>query len=311
MKSLKGRVAVVTGAASGIGLGLAERFAAEGMKVVLADVEVDALGRAERSLRSAGAEVLAVPTDVSKADQVDRLALEARTAFGGVHVVCNNAGVGPTSGAAFWEMSHADWEWVLGVNLWGVINGMRAFTPILLEQEEGHIVNTASMAGLNTSAPGSMGVYSVTKHAVVALSESLHVSLQIRGANVGVSVLCPAWVRTNISDSVRNRPADYPSTERERTPQATAAIEYIRGLVAAGTQPADIAATVVDAIYEQRFYVIPHPEALPVVRQRMDDILQGRSPVLGPPWAPLRTESPKRVIESETAAATTKGAGRS
>src|SRR6202171_4781585 len=311
MKSLKGRVAVITGAASGIGLAMAERFAAEGMKVVLADVEVEPLGRTEQSLRSAGAEVLAIPTDVAKADQVDRLPQKARAVFGAVHVVCNNAGVGATSGAAFWEMTRADWDWVLGVNLGGVINGMRAFTPILLEQEEGHIVNTASMAGLNTSAPGSMGVYSVSKHAVVALSESLQVSLQIRGAHVGVSVLCPAWVRTNISESVRNRPAEYPSTERERTPQATAAIEYIRGLVAAGTPPADIAATVGDAIPEQRFSVLPPPAALPVVRQRMDAILQARSPVLGPPWAPLRTESPKRVIESGTAAATTQATRRS
>ena len=289
MKSLDGRVAVITGAASGIGLAMAERFAAEGMKVVLADVEVEPLGRAERSLRSAGAEVLAVPTDVSKADQVDRLAQDALKAFGCIHVVCSNAGVGATSGAAFWEMSQADWEWVLRVNLWGAINCMRVFTPILLEQEEGHLVNTASMAGLNTSAPGAMGVYSVTKHAVVALSESLHLSLQVRGANVGVSVLCPAWVRTNINESSRNRPAEYPATQRELTPQAAAAIGFIRQLVTSGMPPATIAATVVDAIRTQRFYVLPHPEALPVVRQRMEDILKGRSPVLGPPWAPLRT----------------------
>ena len=291
MKSLKGRVAVVTGAASGIGLAMAERFAKEGMKIVLADVEVEPLGRAESALRSAGAEAIAVPTDVSKPDQVDRLAADARTAFGGVHVLCNNAGVGATSAAAFWEMSPADWHWVLGVNLWGAINGMRAFVPILLEQEEGHVVNTASMAGLLTSAPGSMGVYSVSKHAVVALSESLQVSLTIRGANVGVSVLCPAWVRTNINDSKRNRPAEYPSSAPEPTPQAAAAIAYVQSLVLSGTPPADIAASVVDAIQEQRFYVLPHRDALPGVRQRMDDILKDRTPVLGPPWAPWRNSS--------------------
>jgi NAD(P)-dependent dehydrogenase (short-subunit alcohol dehydrogenase family) len=222
------------------------------------------------------------------ADHVDRLAQQAREAFGGVHIVCNNAGVGATSAAAFWEMTPADWQWVLGVNLWGAINGMRAFVPILLEQEEGHVVNTASMAGLLTSAPGSMGVYSVSKHAVVALSESLQVSLTVRGANIGVSVLCPAWVRTNISESKRNRPAEYPATAPEPTPQAAAAIEYVRQLVATGTPPASIAATVVDAIHEQRFYVLPHRDALPGVRQRMEDIVKDRTPVLGPPWAPWR-----------------------
>src|ERR1700694_2232033 len=166
--------------------------------------------------------------------------------------------------------------------------GGRTCGASLLEQEEGHVVNTASMAGLNTSAPGSMGVYSVSKHAVVALSESLQVSLQIRDAHVGVSVLCPAWVRTNISESKRNRPAESPDTEPERTPQATAAIEYVKQLVAAGSSPDDMAASVVDAIHKQRFYVLPHREALPGVRQRMEDILENRSPVLGPPWAPWR-----------------------
>src|SRR5215472_10419781 len=200
----EGRVAVVTGAASGIGFGLSERFVAEGMRVVMADVDAPALAEAADLLAGRRAEVLPVTTDVSDGDQVDSLRDRALEAFGAVHVVCNNAGVSGT-GRPLWEMSRRDWEWVMGVNLWGVINGIRSFVPVLLQQDAGHVVNTASMAGV---IPGVLGSYSVTKHAVVALSEALHFQLLPLGAPVGVSVLCPGWVRTRIGESYRNRPAD-------------------------------------------------------------------------------------------------------
>ena len=284
MKVLRGRVAVVTGAASGIGRGLAERFAAEGMRLVLADIEEEPLRRAEHSLRTAGAEVIAVPTDVSDPDQVDRLASRSLEAFGRVQLVCNNAGVGVLSAAPLWEMSRADWEWVVGVNLWGVINGIRAFVPILLEQEEGHVVNTASMAGLTTA---TLGIYSVTKHAIVALSEALFFSLVMRGARVGVSVLCPGWVQTNIMNAERNRPLKYRTgSQAEPAPEEAAVLEFMKHLVATGAPPAKVAARVVEAIHEDRFYVVPQPELLPMVRQRMEDILEGRTPTPIVPGAP-------------------------
>src|SRR5215213_2544837 len=204
MKEFSGKVAVITGAASGIGRGLAEACAREGMKVVLADVDEAALAQAERELKDAGAEVLAVRTDVSKADDVEALARRALDAFGAVHLLFNNAGVG--AGTTVWESTLADWEWVLGVNLWGVIHGVRTFVPLMLEQaDECHIVNTASMAGL-VSGP-ALGVYKVTKHGVVALSETLCCELAIMRSKIGVSVLCPGGVNTRIMDSERVRPA--------------------------------------------------------------------------------------------------------
>ena len=203
MKELKGKVAVITGAASGIGRALADRCVQEGMKAVLADVEVDALAKAEAGLKASGATVLAVPTDVSQARSVAALAQKTLEAFGAVHLLCNNAGVG--SEAAIWESTLEEWEWVMGVNLWGVIHGVRAFVPIMLAQDtECHIVNTASMAGL-ISGPG-LGAYKVTKHAVVSLSETLHHELAERAAKVRVSVLCPGFVNTRIMESARNRP---------------------------------------------------------------------------------------------------------
>ena len=203
MKEFKGKVAVVTGAASGIGRALADRSVQEGMKVVLADVEVEALAKTEAGLKSSGATVLAVPTDVSQARDVAALAQKTLEVFGAVHLLCNNAGVGTE--AAIWESTLEEWEWVMGVNLWGVIHGVRAFVPHMLAQDtECHIVNTASMAGL-ISGPG-LGAYKVTKHAVVSLSETLYHELAERGARVGVSVLCPGIVNTRIMESARNRP---------------------------------------------------------------------------------------------------------
>src|SRR5213593_3387670 len=205
MERFRDRVAVMTGAASGIGLALAERFAAVGMKVVMADVEAPALDVAAAAVRAKAPAVLAVRVDVSRAEDVERLARETYAAFGAAHVVCNNAGVAVIG--AVHEHSLADWQWVMGVNLWGVIHGVRAFVRRMLAGgDEGHIVNTASMAGLTTSP--FMSVYDVTKHAVVALSESMYKEFAMTGAKLGVSVVCPGLINTNIIQSSRNRPAE-------------------------------------------------------------------------------------------------------
>lgn len=267
---------MVTGAASGIGLGMAERFAAEGMRLVMADVEDGALASAANQLKSSGAEVVAVVCDVSQRDDVAALASRTLDAFGAVHLVCNNAGVADTSGAPVWAGSLADWEWVIGVNLWGVIYGLRAFVPLLLREPEGHVVNTASVAGL---VPGALGSYSVTKHAVVALSESLRTELGAIGAHVGVSVLCPGVVRTRILDAERNRPA---GAEERRgaapNPGAQQVLDSLRERIPVGTPPSEIAACVVDAIRSNRLYVLPHPAVIAQIRQRADDIERGSPP---------------------------------
>jgi NAD(P)-dependent dehydrogenase (short-subunit alcohol dehydrogenase family) len=242
------------------------------MRVVLADVEEQALAQAEQALKASGAAVLAVRTDVSRPEEVDRLAAAAMDAFGAVHLVCNNAGVSSASGEPLWRERLATWEWVMGVNLWGVINGVRSFVPLLLEQDEAHVVNTASIAGL---IPGVLGIYSVTKHAVVALSEALHLQLAAGGARVGVSVLCPGWVRTNITTSERNRPDPSPPTS-DPVAQQTRAL--FNRLLETGAAPAEVAAAVVEAIRERRFYVLPQPGWLPAIEQRVEDIEQGRAP---------------------------------
>jgi NAD(P)-dependent dehydrogenase (short-subunit alcohol dehydrogenase family) len=273
----EGRVAVVTGAASGIGFALSERFAAEGMRVVMADVEAPALAEAADLLTGRGAKILPVVTDVSSGEQVDALRDRTLEAFGAVHVVCNNAGVSGV-GRRLWEMSDQDWDWVLGVNLWGVINGIRAFVPVLLGQDAGHVVNTASMAGLTA---GILGPYSVTKHAVVALTEGLYFQLQQQGSAIGVSVLCPGWVRTRIGESDRNRPPELGPPPEEEPGQA-AAREFLRQLLEAGMAPAQVAGHVVDAIRTGRFYVLTHPEMGDSVRRRADEVLSG-----GPPGTAL------------------------
>lgn len=282
MKDLKGRVAVVTGAASGIGRAMANSFAAEGMKVVLADIEQAALSKVADELTAGGATVIPVRADVSKAADVEALAKKTIDSFGAVHVVCNNAGVGPARGA-IWELTEADWQWVLGVNLWGVIHGIRVFVPIMLEQgDEGHIVNTASIAGL-LSAPFA-ATYCVAKHGVVTLSESLHRELAQVGSRVKVSVLCPAWVKTQLMESDRNRPQGLQNaSDQERaTPQAAMMNEAFRQLVASGTDPRDIGAAVVSAICDERFYILTHPEWKEQVRVRMEDILEERVPSVEP-----------------------------
>ncbi len=282
MKEFRDKTAVVTGAASGIGQALAERFAKEGMNVVLADIEEEALARTAGEMKANGATVLAVQTDVAKGADVEDLAEKTVQAFGGVHVVCNNAGVAPVAGAT-WELTEADWQWVLGVNLWGVIHGIRAFVPRMLEQDaEGHIVNTASVAGL-LSAPW-MATYDVSKHGVVTLSESLHQELAQAGSKLKVSVLCPAWVQTQLMDADRNRPAELRDAAGTGTTRPEAAVfnEAVRALVAGGSAASRVADRVCEAIREERFYVLPHPEWKDRVRERMEDILNERNPSTEP-----------------------------
>jgi len=269
-----GRVAVVTGAASGIGRALADRFAAEGMKVVLADVEQEPLEAAVRELRQQERDVIGVHADVRHAAAVEQLAQRALDAYGAVHVLCNNAGVlaaGEISGdrrPPIWEQPIADWQWTLDVNLWGVLHGIRAFVPILLRQhDEGHIVNTGSVAGLMTGA--TLPAYSVSKHAVVRLSEALYFQLKEMGAQVSASVLCPGGVNTGIYAAERNRPAEY-----ARSGIAVPA----RAGGGAGTAPSEIAAAVFEAIRDDRFYILTHDTHEANVRMRMEAILGRRNP---------------------------------
>ncbi len=281
MKDFKDKVAVVTGAASGIGRALVDRFAAEGMHVVLADVEAAPLAQAERELRARGVKTLAVRTDVSKAEEVAALADQTLATFGAVHVLCNNAGVGGES-APVWEIPLEGWQWTFGVNLWGVIHGIRTFVPIMLRQgTEGHVVNTASMAG-HLSLP-FLSPYHATKFAVVTISESLHFELEMSGAKVKASVLCPGFVRTNIMSSERNRPAELQTAVQPTSEAQQALRAAIESSVVAGTPPSEVAARVVEAIREERFYVFPHPDMLVAARNRMENILAQRNPVLGIP----------------------------
>ena len=275
MKDLKGKVAVITGGASGLGRAMAERFAAEGMSVVLADVEPNALAKAEAEMKAAGATVIGVRTDVSKAADVEALARRTLDAFGGVHLLANNAGV--AEGGNVWDNTVADWEWVLGVNMWGVIHGVRVFTPIMLAQgSEGHIINTASVAGL-ISPPG-MGIYCVSKHAVVTLSECLHHDLAQKTDKIKCSVLCPAYVPTGIADSGRNRPAELNQT-RQKTAADLALDASLKKAVQSGKlTAADVAQKVYEAVRDERFYILTHPKIKPSIQWRMEDILQERNP---------------------------------
>ena len=277
MKNFRDRVAVVTGAASGIGLALAERFAGEGMKVVMADIEAGALATASDRLRRKGAAILATRVDVSRPEDVERLADETYDAFGAAHVVCNNAGVAVIG--AVHEHTLADWQWVINVNLWGVIHGVHTFLPRMLAGgDEGHFVNTASMAGL-TTAP-FMSVYDVTKHGVVALSESMYKELTATGAPIGVSVVCPGLIDTNIMRSSRNRPESL-AEEGKAGPMAQAFGQALSDRLAGGYPPSEVAEQVIVGIRDGRFYIVPaQPEVKGNIAIRAQDLLELRNPTL-------------------------------
>jgi NAD(P)-dependent dehydrogenase (short-subunit alcohol dehydrogenase family) len=280
MEDLRGRTAVVTGGASGIGLALAQRFLEQGMNVVVADVEAAALDEAVGRLERSGP-VLGVPTDVSDRDQVFALASAAREAFGPVSVLCNNAGVGGASAGAAWERDPRDWEWIVGVNLWGVVHGVQAFVPDMVERDEGHVVNTASMAGLVMG--GILSPYTTTKHAVVGLSKSMYSDLRMRGSHVGVTVLCPGWVRTRIGESARNWPRRLGPPPEPRSGIDLLASGPGAQLIAGGMDPAEVAALVLGAVREQRFWLLPNAEEmLPGLRQQTDGMLAGTNPDIGP-----------------------------
>lgn len=280
MNDFKGKVAVITGGASGFGKEFAQIGARLGMKLVLADVQQDALDATRAELESQGAEVLAMRCDVRKADQVQALADATMQRFNSVHLVFNNAGVG--SGGLVWENSIADWEWVLGVNLWGVVHGVRTFTPLMLECAkkeagyQGHIVNTASMAGL-LNAP-NMGIYNVSKHAVVSLSETLYQDLQLIGAPIGASVLCPYFVPTGISKSERNRPDDVKEEGGPTLSQAVAQAVSDKAVSSGKVSAAEVAERTFNAIRGGQFYIYSHPQALGNVQTRMEDIITQRNP---------------------------------
>lgn len=257
MKEFKGKVAVITGAASGIGRGIAERCISEGMKLALADVDEANLAKAESELKALGGTVFGVRTDVSKRSDVEQLARRTLDAFGQVHLLFNNAGIG--AGGSPWEATWNDWEWVIGVNQWGVIHGVKIFTPLMLAQNvECHIVNTASAAGVTVGGPSAP--YSVTKHGVVALSESLFLTLQQRSALVKVSVLCPGLVRTDIINSELHRPAGLKAAFETAMP------------------PRRVADLVFDAIKNEQFYIFTHPEWMEVVQMRTDNLLRMENP---------------------------------
>jgi NAD(P)-dependent dehydrogenase (short-subunit alcohol dehydrogenase family) len=261
VEDLQGRVAVVTGGASGIGFGLAAAFAAEGMKIVLGDIEAPALDDAVAKLAASGAEVIGVRTDVSDDASVAALAAAAVDRFGAIHIACNNAGVG--GGGLSWEAPLSTWEWVLGVNMWGVIHGIRAFVPILMQQDEAHMVNTASIAGL--AAGPFMGPYNASKHAVVALSETLYHEMAMMAPQVKVSVLCPGWVKTRIADSARNRPGG-----TEETAAEAPARQLLESVIENGMPPEELAAIVLDAIRGERFWILPHDDTEPFWRGFVD-----------------------------------------
>ena len=279
MQELKGRTAVITGAASGIGLELARTFGAAGMNLVLADIEQPALADAESSLTEAGYEVLSEVVDVRKLEDLQRLEAAARQRFGEVHVLCNNAGVaggGPVAEPGDLEA----WRWTIDINLWGVIYGCKVFLPAMIEHGEPcHVVNTASMAGLQ-SAP-MMGAYNISKYGVVALSETLTREMQQAQTSVGVSVLCPAFVSTGIADSHRNMPADVAATLPDSGLENEGMRAVMQELVRQGISTELVADAVIDAVKNDRFWILTHEETKPGILMKADDIVNGVNPALG------------------------------
>ena len=278
ISDFKGKTAVITGAGSGFGLAVARIGASLGMQLVLIDVQQDTLDTASAELQAAGAQTMAFRLDVSDAAQMEAMAISVKSRWGAPHLVFNNAGVG--SGGLIWENTAKDWEWVLGVNVMGVVHGVRLFTPMMLEAAaldatwQGHIVNTASMAGLLN--PPNMGVYNVSKHAVVSFSETLYQDLRLVTGQIGASVLCPYFVDTGISQSFRNRPADM-----ERKPTRSQQVQHamINKAVASGkVSAAEVAQQVFDAVARNQFYIYSHPKAIGAVQTRLEDVLQARNP---------------------------------
>ena len=283
MKDFKDKVAVVTGAASGMGLAFAHKFADEGMSVVLADIESEPLAMAEAALKAKGGKVAAVKSNVMSEDDVNRLADAAFSTFGNVHILCNNAGVAATAATLRsrpWETPMSDWEWTWGVNFMGVLYGIRAFIPRMLENgEEGHIVNTASMAGLLTGA----NPYNVSKHSVVCLTEGIYKEFKGMGAKLSASVLCPGLIKTAILDSERNRPPEFGATDLSaQRPELQQFSAMFSAALNAGYEPEEVARQVFEAIRDDKFYIFPAQDnVLQSVKTRMEDIINQRNPSLG------------------------------
>jgi len=277
MKDFEGKTAVITGGASGIGRALADRFAAARMNVVLADIEEDALAKAVREIEERQVRALGVVTNTMRKESIAALAERAIAEFGRIHVLCNNAGVATTgrAGRAVWELPDSDWDWVMGVNFYGVLYGLQAFVPHMLEHgEPGHIVNTASLAGVLSGG----GPYAVSKHGVLALTEGLQRDLTLRGAAVNASVLCPGMVRTRIFAAERNRPEDVGAAHEEPDDAARQMTAAMEAMLNRGKEPADVAEIVFESIAENRFYILPHPAWDEFVRNRVESIL-ARGPV--------------------------------
>jgi NAD(P)-dependent dehydrogenase (short-subunit alcohol dehydrogenase family) len=275
MKELNGKVAVVTGASSGLGRATALALSREGMRVAIVDVDVAGLDKLAKELSKHGAKPLTQRTDVTRGDEMDVLAERVFDELGGAHLLCNCAGV--SLSAPVWETTVGDWQWTLGVNLWGVIHALRAFVPRFIAQDSGHIVNATSIAGL-ISPPGS-GAYSAGMHAVVSLSETLHHDLKEAGSSVGVSVLCPAYIPAGSPESEAKRPKEFANPPREISPLQRAKQAMLRKAAQSGRISEDqVAQMLISGVKANRFYILTHPRIKGAIEDRMHDILEERAP---------------------------------